>query len=434
MSTNLCSGPFSFTCRHPSRSSHQDLESRSHACSTAKDIQIPVQITSTAILVGFDSMQKTLDLPTELWMDTLKMLHFDDLKTISLACKRFRAFAAPHLFRCVCVSTVVSGKGTFYWSCLRTDPSEPLTLSTMDQLLKFYERITHFVREFGLIQYFYDHPIEPSMNAILALLRRLPRLEKINFRLASLDIHVMHAVEQLPALTSISVLVSGVPWPFTIDPDSLECLSIEHCGPPAVSCLPNLRTLFIDTHDVPSVFCFVDFLMSCSCPFLEALELSSSNQEYEFPANIDRLPTIPCLQKFEGPTRLAPVVATGGSLLHVILLEEGGTLPTVDVLHELQPLAPNLVSLAIDVLYANESALRVAFSFLHLEELFIQSNANEEISFQACKLHQPASQSTHRLISLISPMYRTSSHSFADWGFPQICTASDSNRIFLTAP
>jgi hypothetical protein len=280
----------------------------------------------------------------------------------------------------------------------------PLTLSTMDQLLKFYgsEGIANFVREFGLIQYFYDRTLEPSMDAILALLCRLPRLEKIIFKLSSLDARVMHALEQLPALTSISVndcacattyiphlrlktveLLDSAPWPFTIDPDSLECLSIEHCGPPAVSCLPNLRTLSIDTYDFPSVHCFVDFFMNCSCPSLEALRLSIADEEYELPADIDGLPTIPYLRNFRGPIRLAPVVAIGGSLLQAVLYEGGGSFIAVDVLHKLHSLAPNLVSLTVDIPYLNESVLRAAFSFLHLEVLLIQSTGFDEISFEA---------------------------------------------------
>jgi hypothetical protein len=354
-------------------------------------------------------MKKTLDLPTELWIETLKLLDFHDLNVVSLACKRFRALAAPNLFRCLCFSTVTRGDGKFSWGCSKTSLAEvqkPLTPSTMDQLLKFYgsERIAPLVREFWLILHSDYRPVEPSIDAILALIRRLPRLGRIVFRLATLDARIMHALEQLPALTSICMkyctssttdiphlrvkkveLLDSGPWPFTIDPDSLERLYIENCGPPAASHLPNLRTLSIDTHDVPSVFCCLEFLVNCSCPSLKTLTLSSTNQEYELPANIYGLPTIPSLRRFRGPIKLAPIFATGGSLLHVNLYEGGESFVAADVLPKLHRLAPNLVTLTVDVPYVNEPVLRAAFSFLHLEELCIESTVDEKMSFQACR-------------------------------------------------
>jgi hypothetical protein len=362
-------------------------------------------------------MRKTVDLPTELWMDILKTLAFPDLKLISLACKRFRALAAPRLFRRLCL-TMFSYRGGCNWSYSGTDYHDVRKLVfPSDQYLEFYgsEKIAPLVREFRLCKYSYKHLIEPGIEVVLALLRRLPGLESITFRSCNLDAQVMHALEQLPALASISMIFCSGPtthiphlrlkkvelvdirrWLFTPDPDSLECLSIGNCEPPAASCLPNLRTLSVNTYHWPSVFCCLDFLVKCSCPSLETLSLSSTVREYELPANIDGLPTIPRLQNFAGPIRLAPIFATGRSLLHVILSEERGPFVTVDVLHELLLLAPNLVTLMVIVRYVKESVLRAAFSFLHLEELRLQSTSDEKISVKACR--RPG-QPAHGLIS-----------------------------------
>jgi hypothetical protein len=353
-------------------------------------------------------MRKTLELPTELWIDILKKtLAFPDLKAMSLACKRFRALATPRLFRCLCLSqSVVSGgDGTYYWGCMRTGPSDVrklLSPSAMDQLLEFYgsERIAPLVRECWLSKYSYEYPIVPGVEVVLALLRRLPRLESIAFRSSNLDARLMHALEQLPALSSISMRSctrstmytphlrlkraelhhdgSWASWPFTIDPDLLECLSVGHCGPPAASCLPNLRTLSVYT---TSVFGSLDFLVNCSYPSLKVLNLSSTHQEYELPANVYGFP---CLQEFSGPIRLAPAFAAGGSLLHVHLSEGKETVVIVDILHKLLPLAPNLVTLTVDVPYVTESVLRAALSFSHLEMLCLRSTSNERISVKAC--------------------------------------------------
>jgi hypothetical protein len=343
-------------------------------------------------------------------MDTLKMLAVPDLKSISLACERFRALAAPRLFRCLHLS-VVDADGKHCWAFCKSVSDvwpEPLTSSTMDQLLEFYgsEMIAPLVREFRLDRF--RDPCPMDIGVVLALLRRLPRLDRIVFFLSDLDACVMHTLEQLPALTSISLQLCSssdtdiphlqlksvellgppprlfAPCAFTIDPGLLECLSIGEGAFPATSCLPNLQTLFVGSHSVPPVVSCLDFLTHCSCPSLKTLDISSTNREYELPANIDGLPTIPCLQQFRGPIRLAPFFATGGSLRHVRLSEGKETFATVDVLHKLLALAPDLVTLTVDVPYANESVLRAALSFSHLEELCIRSTSDEMISVKAC--------------------------------------------------
>jgi hypothetical protein len=365
-------------------------------------------------------MQKTLDLPTELWMDTIKTLASPDLKAISLACKRFRALAAPHLFRRLHLAEV-DPDGEQYWACCPSGYdayAEPLTSSTLDHLLEFYGSgmIAPLVREFQLDRY--RVPSLLDIGVVLALLRRLPRLDRIVFLLSDLDAYIMHTLEQLPALTSFSMQFcpsynTGIPrlrlkslellgppyrlhspCPFTIDPDILESLSIGEGAFPATSCLPNLRTLSVSNHSsMPSIVSCLDFLMHCSCPSLKTLDISSNRMEYELPANIYGLPKMPCLQQFRGPIRLAPFFATGGSLRDVRLSERTETFVIIDVLHKLLPLAPNLVTLMVDVPYVEESILRAALSFSHLEELCLRSTSNEKISVKACRRspHLPAS-------------------------------------------
>jgi hypothetical protein len=66
---------------------------------------------------------------------------------------------------------------------------------------------------------------------------------------------------------------------------------------------------------------------------------------------------------------------------------------TVDVLQELLLLAPNLVTLMVDVRYVEESVLRAALSSQNLEVLCFRSTSDEKISGQACKCspHLPTS-------------------------------------------
>jgi hypothetical protein len=368
----------------------------------------------------FATMQKTLDLPTELWFKIIEAseLGARDLKVISLTSKRFRALSTSRLFRCLHLWTNRGTRGrleTLQWIFSREGLREHRTPSTIDQFLEFYgsEMIAPLVQEFCLDRYSYDSLIQPSIETILALLRRLPRLERITFRSSNFDARVMHELGQLPTLSSVSIrdctapatdiphlrlkkveLLDPGPWPFTVDPDLLESLSIVDGGFPAASCLPNLRTFSIYGYPVAPVVRCLDFLVHCPCPSLETLTFYQVRNADGSPADINQLPTIPFLKTYRGPIRFAPLFATAGSLLRVQLW--GSTRSRGSVvrrLRELRSLAPNIISLTTDVCVVEESVLRAALSFLHLEELVLVSQSRDKISAKAC-IHSPHSHFT----------------------------------------
>jgi hypothetical protein len=339
---------------------------------------------------------------------------------ISLTCQRLRDLASPRLFRCLSLSTVA--ESVAYWTRRPANPPNgffavPLTPEKTDRLLQFYEsaKIAPLVRKFWLTDYRSIFPLRPSIERIFTLLRRLPDLECVGVETSDLDANVMGGIEQLPALTSIFIIsctgrnerlpclplrtvqLHGIrAWPFTVQPELLESLHIVQGAFPEVSSLPALRTLRVDGDAFAIVVECLAFLMCCACPSLESLSL---NQTPAWPGTNGgdlndvhslKMPPIPHLKTYYGPTTLVPLLATSGSLRHVTLWgapwEVSSSLEhAAGTLHELHSLAPHIVTLTLDVAFLTESALDAACLFLRLERLLFRTTRLEQISLKACR-------------------------------------------------
>jgi hypothetical protein len=360
------------------------------------------------------------DLPTELWMETLKMLAFSDLKSISLANHRLRALASPRLFRCLCLSAAGSTKEAPHWTrWAHPQPSdankEPLTPSEMTELLQFYGsgKIAPLVRKVWLAHHSNHLPLQPSAEAVFSLLPKFPKLESIGFISSHIDARILRKFNELPALVSIFMeswtsfdlelprlslkavqLLGGrqedlASWPFTIQPDLLEFLHIDNTTFPDVSSLPNLRILRLGYHfDDPVPLC-VNFLTRCLCPSLDTLIFCRDRYEVEGAVDVDSLPPhiIPRLSTYHGPTAHAHVFAASGFLRNATLWAPTSGRPqspeqVTSSLRRLHALAPNLVELTVDVAVLAESVIKAAFQFIHLEALRLNTTRRERISIK----------------------------------------------------
>jgi hypothetical protein len=322
------------------------------------------------------------NLPTELWLWVLKLLGFSDLKAISSTCQRLRAVARPQLFR-----------------RLHLQMYERYDNLTLD--LGGIQEIAPVVREFSFT-YIHTPGLQHSaIKSVFTLLRQFPVLQTIRFLWCSIDAFIVQEVEQLPALTTVYMYHCDssslhptclriktlqfhrsyelrpddiTSWPFTIQPELLQCLRISNADLPTISSLPNLRTFSAEitsNEDFPTRLSdCLSFLKHCACPSLKTLVLKPDGAVETIVVGKWDLPVFPNLEIYHGPNDFVTQFASGASFLHVTSYGIQGESPEdrASILHQLHALAPNLVELAVDILLEGP-ILHAACLFPHLEYL-----------------------------------------------------------------
>jgi hypothetical protein len=339
-----------------------------------------------------------VDLPTELWLWVLKLLGFSDLKAISSTCQRLRAVTRPRLFR-----------------RLHQSMYERYEDPTLD--VGGFQEIAPVVREFSFIDIRNAGLQHSAIKSVFALLRQFPILQTIRFLWCSIDAFIVQEIERLSALTAVymhccdasslhptclriktlefhhpSQLHSDdiISWPFTVQPEILQCLRISSAELPVISSLPNLRTFYAEISDrrnnATQVSDCLSFLEHCACPSLKTLVLQCTTRAAEELIVDERdLPIFPSLETYHGPIALVTHIASGASLLHVTLRGIRGDSPEdrARILHQLHALAPNLVELTIDIV-PEKHILHAACLFSHLEDLRLDNTWETRGSAGAC--------------------------------------------------
>jgi hypothetical protein len=241
-----------------------------------------------------------------------------------------------------------------------------------------FQEIAPVVRNFRFTLIENPNSQRATIKFVFALLRQFPILRTLVFPLCSIDAFIMQEIEHLPALTTVSMQWCKTP---SRRPPCLRLqrLHLDHTSPPFTIRPELLQHLHITDAKFP--IC-LSFLKHCACPSLKTLLLTQSVGRTAEEVVVDEgdLPAFPNLEIYHGPHTLVTHFASGASLLRVTLQGTKGDL-LENILHQLHALAPNLVALKTEVLAIEESVLRAACLFLHLEDLHLNTTARAERMF-----------------------------------------------------
>jgi hypothetical protein len=295
-----------------------------------------------------------------------------------------------------------------------------MTQSAVNAWLEFYgsKQIAPLVRELWLGANV-DHSLRADIEPILALFQRFDNIRNITFKSLRGIPCIMQTIARLPALTSIimdgcvydhseepllrlgNVSLFGDHfsdvegnWPFTIQPELLKSLHVDTTTFPNFSSLPNLRILRVNCNRkaaAPVIQC-LKFLARCHCPSLDTLifhrGLFMDSELAVFDRSTVTLPKIPRLKIYHGPDSLVSLFIGDGSLGRASLWTSGIPERMADNLNILHALAPNLVMLAIDVIWPSAAIACAIHQFRDLEELYLKTKTRVKVleSMQACRL------------------------------------------------